>query len=290
MTITFDGQLEFNGIVLGDNVNTFMEELTGWDDLPPIDSGNTPIPMYHGSYAGSKFARERIVTWVGTLNPEDLDSWSTVLKQIRKATTISSEEKLLTIRTIDETLTSYASVTARSLPGNRRYGAARIGNLAIQFTCSDPRKYSESDYICSISFPDLGSSGLVYPLTYPLDYGTASSGGTGSYSNDGDAPLPVIYVVHGPTENPRITNNTTGMHMSFSITLTAGETLSINTANSTVLLNDSVDRLYTRTLTSSPIMKMEIIPGVNLFSVTASSWDTSLGSLVTISGKSSAFF
>lgn len=290
MTITMDGQLEFNGIVLGDDVDTFTDEFNGWDDLPPVVSSNAPIAMYHGSYAGRKYAAERVVTWSGVLQPLDTSTFATKLAAIRAATTIaeSAEEQQLIIRTVDETLMAYGHVTARAIPGTRKYGASKLANISLQFTCSDPRKYSEEIRTLTIAFPDTTSTGLTYPLTYPLSYGTVTSTGAGTFNNAGDAPLPTIYTVYGPCSNPVITNSTTGNFVSFTIELAAGEYMVINTKLGTVILNGTSDRLTTRSPYSSPLLDMELKQGANLVRVSGSAW--SIGANMTISAQEAAYF
>jgi hypothetical protein len=285
MSLT-DGQLVINGMVFGDGTDTFLEELTGWDDLPPIDSGNTPRPMYHGSFSGPKYARERIITWTGSANCSD-SNFSMLIRQIRSATTLSETEVPVSIRTIDEELTCNGAIIARSIPNNRRFGAARLANVSFQIACSDPRKYTVGTTSLQIGFPAAGGSGLTYPLDYPLDYGTPSATGSGQYDNVGDAPLPVIISFVGPCTNPQIYNDTTGMFLKFNITLTTIDSLVIDTLAGTVLLNGT-DRLYTREIASSPIISMELARGVNDIRTGAGSWSDTAS--VTVSGKTGAFF
>ncbi|HSN23129.1 MAG TPA: hypothetical protein VLS45_03025 [Methylomicrobium sp.] len=280
-----DGQLTINGFVFGDNINTFLEELTGWDDLPPVDSGNTPRPMYTGSFAGSKFARERIITWSGRANPPVASDFADLIMRIRAATAISDEVEIV-IRTIDEELKCRGSVIARSIPNNRLFGASRLANVSFQISCSDPRRYSISSVLLSIGFPEAGGSGLIYPLDYPLDYGTPAATGSGQFNNEGDAALPVIITFNGPCENPQIYNDTTGMFLKFTIILSSSDQLVINTLNGTVELNGT-DRLYTRSISSSPIASMELAPGVNDIRTGAESWSETASA--TIYGPSGAF-
>jgi len=283
-----NGQLSFNGYVLGDDIRTFMLELTGWDDLPPVTSGNTQRSMYHGSYAGSKYARERIITWTGVLNLPDTYSWAEEIAALRKATGLTDTEYPITVRTIDEELVCYGSVTARAIPNNRLFGAAGIASVSIQFTASDPRKYSTTSTMLSIGMPEVSSSGLVYPLEYPLDYGTASSTGAGSFNNVGDAPLPCIWTITGPLDNPVVYNDTTGRFIELAITLAAGESVTIDTSDGSVILNGTTDRLYTKTVASSPISLMELVPGNNALRASAASWSSGAGASVT--AKDGAYF
>lgn len=285
-----DGEVFFNSYTLGDNQRTFLDEITGWDDLPPISSGNTPRPMYHGSSSGYKFAQERTITWTGYFNPPDLSLWSDELKDLRSATTLptGTSEMEIVVRTLGEELRCYGVVTARSIPGNRRYGAARLANVSVQFTCSDPRRYEVSDTILTVPFPTTSVAGLVYPLTYPLDYGATPTGSTGLFDNVGDAPSPAVFRITGPVVNPIIQNDTTGYFIKLNITLVAGEYVDIRTSDSSVILNGTTDRLYTRDVGSSPIVLMEIASGVNQIRALATTWSAGAG--ITVTAPSGAYF
>src|SRR5690349_23973602 len=95
--ITADGQLEYNGYVLGDDVTTFMVSLTGWEDLPPIDSSNTLKPASYGAWAGKKLPGQRILTWSGRFAPEESSDWTTLLNSLKRAFTIPVDDEELTI-------------------------------------------------------------------------------------------------------------------------------------------------------------------------------------------------
>lgn len=284
------GQLKFNGLTLGDNVDTFMEEVNGWDDLPPIQSTNAPMAMGHGSRFGKKYARERVITWSGVFQPEDVATWDAKLKAIRAALSVNltEDDSEIRIRTHGEELVCYGSVSARAIPGNRSYGSVMLANLSVQFICADPRRYSPTMVNFDIGLPDGLSGGLTYPLTYPLEYGVAASGGYGTFLNEGDAPLPGVFTVTGPIESPSIHNDTTSRFVSFNIDLADGETLVIDVKNGTVILNGTTDRLYTKTITSSPLGLMELQPGNNLLRASAASW--SAGANISLSAPAGAYF
>jgi hypothetical protein len=284
MTLS-NGQVEYNGYILGDDVSTFMYELTGWDDLPPITSGNSSRTSYPGSYPGSKLAGERTISWVGRFNPYPVSGWSTELKALRAAMTPVDEEISITIRTLDETLVAFGSVTNRAIPGNRNYGAAKAADVAIQFTCSDPRRYTETTNVTLIPFPSMSSAGLVYPLEYPLDYGPLEDTGSAAVANIGDTDVPVVYSIYGPVTDPVI--RVGASFVRFDITLAAGEVLEVDTKAGTVVLNGVANRLYSRSSLSSPIKDLELPSGSNEVSVTAAAYTEA--SYVKVTARSGAY-
>lgn len=276
--ITSDGQLEFNEYILGDDIDTFMESITGWEDLPSVDSSNTLRPSSHGAWVGKKLLGQRIVTWTGRLSTESRSDFEAAVKRLRDSFTIPSgtEERSLVIRTRNETLMAFGTVSARIIPVDYKYsyyGAA----VSIQFECSDPRRYSLGEHTYFIAMPDESEDGLDYPLDYPLDYGAAVLASQLTIINSGSAPTPMVLNFIGPVTNPVLINQTTNQRLGFDIVLTADDVLTVDTRSGTVLLNGTADRIYTRTLTSSPILSFDLEPGENQMQAIASDWELGAG-------------
>lgn len=275
--ITGDGQLEYNDYLLGDDEITFMTSLTGWEDLPPIDSSNTPRPASHGAWVGKKLVGQRILTWTGVFAaPPEL--WEDEIKRLRTAFTppTGTEELTIVVRTRNETKMVFGTVSARQIPVDYSYSyyGAR---LSLQFECSDPRRYSLGEESKFLELPPDTEDGLDYPLVYPLDYGIEVLSNSAIVTNDGDAPTPLTLVFNGPVTNPRLVNQTTGEQLGFEIVLTEDDTLTVNTRLGTVLLNGVADRLYTRTASSSPLLGFDLEAGDNEIQIIADEWETGAG-------------
>lgn len=275
--ITGDGQLEFNDYVLGDDVVTFLEEINGWEDLPPVDSSNTLRPSSHGAWVGKKLLGQRIITWKGRFAASRSD-WEAEIKRLRRAfsPTLGTEELTIVVRSRNETYMAFGTVTARAIPMNYQYSYYGA-QVTIQFECSDPRRYSLGENTVFIAMPNQISAGLDYPLVYPLEYGAEVTPSQLIVFNDGDAPTPLTLNFIGPATNPSLINQTTGERLAFDIVLAAEDTLTVNTRLGTVLLNGTADRLYTRTLTSSPILSFDLEPGENDMKAIADEWETGSG-------------
>ncbi len=276
--ITGDGQLEFRDYLLGDDVFTFMESITGWEDLPSVDSSNTLRPASHGAWVGKKLVGQRIITWSGRFSTEDRTAWADEIERVKEAFTVplGTEESTIVVRTRDTTKLAFGTVSARQIPMDYQYSyyGAR---LTIQFECSDPRLYSLGENSVFISTPSIVVDGLEYPLVYPLDYGEEPTPNSLFVLNDGTAPSPVTLNFSGPMTNPMLINQTTGERLGFDIVLTVDDILSVNTRLGTVLLNGVADRLYTRTLTSSPILGFDLLPGENEMQLIADDWEEGSG-------------
>lgn len=273
--ITGNGQLEFKGYLLGDDERTFMDQITGWDDLPGVESGNTSRANSHGSWVGKKLANQRIITWEGRFSPTLPELWEEQLRELRTAFSLplDTEEESITIRSIGETKVCFGAVIARSIPMDRAYGYYGA-KVSIQFECSDPRRYSLNENEWSLSLPPVVDTGLAYPLSYPLNYGSEVTSATGDLLNDGDVVTPVTLNFYGPMYMPTLFNLASGTKLQFDINLASDEFLEVNTRTGTVLLNGVADRLYTRTANSAPILSFGLMPGFNEMQITAQSWNS----------------
>lgn len=276
--ITGDGQLEYNDYVLGDDVITFMEKIDGWESLPGVDSSNTVRPSSHGAWVGKKLVNQRIITWTGRISTAEREDYENAVKLIRDSFIPASgtEELTIVVRTRNEMRMAFGSVIQREIPMDYSYSYYGA-KLTVQFECSDPRLYSLGETTVFISAPALVSDGLEYPLVYPLDYGVEPAPSSLIINNLGNAPTPVIMHFSGPVTNPTLINQTTGERLGFEITLTSDEVLTVNTRLGTVLLDETADRLYTRTLTSSPILGFDLLPGENEMQMIAEDWEEGAG-------------
>lgn len=277
--ITDDGQLEFNEqYVLGDNVNTFMQSIDGWEDLPSVDSSNTLRPASHGAWVGKKLVGQRIITWTGRFSTENREDWETAIENLKSAfnVPVGVEESTIVVRTRNTVGMCFGTVSARMIPLDYQYSYYGA-TVKIQFECSDPRKYSLGEHSVFISMPSESTDGLDYPLVYPLDYGAEVLASQLIVNNTGSAPTPVILNFTGPVTNPVLINQTTQERLGFDIVLTMDDVLTVDTRLGTVLLNGTADRLYTRTLTSTPILSFDLQAGENDMQAIADDWDPGAG-------------
>lgn len=267
-----DGQVQYNDYLLGDNENTFLVTLNGWEDIPGVDSANALRPSAHGGWSGHKYSGQRIVTWEGRFAPLP-ELWVEELKSLRTALSLptGTSETGLYVRLRGETLMCFGALTARALPADYDYSSYGA-KMTLQFECSDPRRYSVTENQSIVGLVVPADQGLQYPLVYPLDYGDVLTPATTVLENDGNIDTPVRVVIRGPIENPSILNQTTGKRLDFDISLTEVDALTIDTRKGSVLLNDTADRIYTRSLSSSPILSFNLAAGDNSMRVLADTW------------------
>ncbi|WP_068922205.1 phage distal tail protein [Planobispora rosea] len=260
--IAREAQIEFNGLLLGMDTPFEGIKLQGWGDLN-VSLGNAPRNSRHGSWPGRARAPERVVTFDFQVNTDWAD-FAAQIDALERATAIptGSTEYPLVVRTPAATRMVRAKCTARVLPEDYLYMAGGPVGV-LQWVASDPRRYEVTERSATITSPTSGSGGLTYPLTYPLDYGTAGSPANATCTNFGTAETNPTLVLTGPITTPRIINSTLGRTLEFNLDLLAGQTLTIDTDAGTVMLNGTTDRLYTRTNLSVPVEMFEFGPGDN---------------------------
>jgi hypothetical protein len=271
--LTGASQIEWaEALLLGDGTELYVTNLTGWDEMPPVDSGNVARSARHGSWPGRAYAQERIVTVEFDLLPASYDT-SALRAAVRAATTISEDatEQALVVRDDDgAALLAWGQVHRRALPMGQGY-RRRVEGCAIQWTCADPRRYSLTEQTVTADAPSAGT-GLVFPLTFPLDFGIAATTGTATAANAGQAPAHPLITITGPAVTPRVVNMATGAVLEFDLALVAGESLVIDTNAGTVLLGGTGNRLYALTAASVPVEAFVLAPGDNPLALRAASF------------------
>ncbi|MFC6884682.1 phage distal tail protein [Actinomadura yumaensis] len=261
--ITGPGQIEWNGLLLGDGTEYLVQSLTGWRELPGVDVGTENRPMVHGAWAGRVLAQERIVTAELTIVPLDGEV-GRVVAELEAATSPSEDaaEAELTVEDYPgERRSVWGQITRRAIPLASGY-RQRITGVAIQWNCADPRLYAPVDREVSTGLPSSGG-GLDYPLSYPLSYGAPGASGAVPAENAGNVPTSPRLTVTGSCVRPQVVNQTTGKTLDFDLVLGPGERLEIDCRNGTALLNGTGDRLYAITGESVPVEDFDLVPGPN---------------------------
>jgi Siphovirus-type tail component, C-terminal domain len=109
---------------------------------------------------------------------------------------------------------------------------------SIILVAPDPRRYSNAATSLSAGLPQVGSGGLVFPLVFPLTFGSGTSGGQLLLTNNGTMATWPSWDILGPVTGPVITNLDTGQRLAFdpAFTVAAGQHLLINPDAKTVFL------------------------------------------------------
>ncbi|MFF4417477.1 hypothetical protein ACFYY8_33550 [Streptosporangium sp. NPDC001559] len=282
--ITAPWQLEWGGFLIGTGTPYSIQRISGWEDLPGLDMGAAAKPTRPGSWPGAPRPQSRIVT-VELEFRATVDRMDEVVAALRAATSRSTtaDEAPLAIRLRGETTVALGKVSNRLVLVDHAYSQALAPSATLQWLCSDPRRYELTERSLTITPGTSGSGGLVYPLSYPLTYGTAGSANNGTAANVGNEPTSPVLTFTGPITTPRLVNTTLGYGLEFAVDVLAGQTLVVDADAGTVLLNGS-DRLYTRSNLSVPVEYFELYPGDNNLTLLAASFGT--GASLTVTWKS----
>lgn len=268
------GQLQFGPMLLGADTSAGWRSLAGWRDLPEASLGDSPRPQAHGDYPGSVFGGPVVVTFTFMLRGGRTNQFIHTdgqkladLETIERWTqlTPAGQESWLAVNDGEGTWMRRARVIGRNIPQEVHFSHAPL-ECSIQFLCADPRRYWSGQELGMATLAS-GSGGLVYPLVYPLTYGTQSTGSMTAY-NTGTADAPFTATFNGPLTNPRIVSSD-GWELAFNITLAGGEQLVVNTAAGTALLNGTADRMIAIANDSDPVDACALSPGDSTLTLTA---------------------
>ncbi|MEU4843870.1 phage distal tail protein [Streptomyces gilvosporeus] len=256
-----DGQIQYGNLLLGEETPFVGERLTGWDDLPDADVANVPMPGQHGVWLGQMLAGSRILQWDFSILPDDPDQFPGILNRLRAATALGQEERELVVQLAGARRLMRGRVIRRALPADRQYTKGEPSGSLV-WECTDPRRYSVTERWAHVGLPE-AEPGLDWGrgLEWPLDWGHAGSTGTLNPVNSGDAPAHPIVEFRGPVVRPCLVQTHGGLVLEYDIALAERDTLTVDCAAGTVVLNGAASRLYTVTRASVPEQAFTVEPG-----------------------------
>lgn len=262
--LTGAAQIEWREtLLLGDGTDLFVTNLTGWDEIPSLDATSVLRSQQHGAYVGRHLAQERVITVEFDMLPSTYNTQE-LREKVLAAVNFSvdgTEYPIVVQPYAGRPLMAYGRVLRRSLPLATDF-QRRTPGCAIQWSCSDPRRYSINPLQVTVAAATAGS-GYTFPLNYPIDYGTPTTPGVAYIINDGTAATPPVITFTGPVVRPRVVNQTSGDVLEFDITLVIGEQLVVDVGAGTVKLGVS-SRIATLTSISVPPTAFELAPGPNI--------------------------
>ncbi|MEV6395595.1 hypothetical protein AB0M39_12585 [Streptomyces sp. NPDC051907] len=266
--VTRPGHVQFGDeLLLGPDTPYRWRSLSGWEDLPALDSGSVNRADGHGSYPGRLLAQARTIGLDDVIVRAPHGTIGAVVRALNAATALGDAEQPLVIW-LDERgpMLSFARVLRRAVPVGNGYRLGTITGAAIQWEASDPRRYSviEQQATTSLPAPEPGLEWQATPgperLAYPIDFGAPGSTGTLLALNDGDAPSHPLVTIRGPVSRPSVTNLRTGEAIEYDIDLAADDELLVDTGDGAVTLNRTASRLYTATARSVPEQLFALAP------------------------------
>ncbi|QTZ93655.1 phage tail family protein [Streptomyces auratus AGR0001] len=260
--------MQWGGLLLGETTSYVGVQLTGWDDLPDIENGTVAMPTQHGAWPGPLLAGARSLTWDFRILPARRQDFPLLLDQLRRVTGIRQEEQPLVIQLAGARRLMWARITKRALPADQKYTRGEpTGSLVWE--ASDPRRYEVTQQAAKTRLAR-AEPGLEWPLAWPLDWDSAKDGdGWLEAENTGEAASHPVVVFHGPLKLPALLDEEGGRALEYAVALGPDDTLTVDCAAGTALLNGSISRLDTATARSAPERTFTLEPGVTRFRFSA---------------------
>lgn len=237
-------QLSYNGLTIGAGTDVQLVGIDGLRALPGIRSSDVARPRADGSFGGLNFMGERIVTLQLLVMVTVANPWETVLEQLSAAFLhISDPGKLLPLQFQlpgQPALQIIGRPTRYHVPVDVPYAFHKAA-VAIEMSCPDPLIYAAASSSVSAGLPN-PTSGAVWPVTWPMTYGS-SSGGALTVVNSGNWATPLKFTIQGPCVNPWVSLGSA--KLTFNLTLASTDTLTVDTGAHTITLNGTANRYNT---------------------------------------------
>lgn len=244
-----DYQISIPNLTIGPGTDYILVEWTGYG-VPGMRTSDDPVPQDDGSWTGPDYLTSR-------------DLGLTII--IRGSTpdeAVQNAEALLTAWNLDTSIDGYGSrmqmnlkmpgIDERIIRGRPRRADLRTARIVgtniaaeLEFFCPDPLWYSVTEHTQAFSLSE-PETGRGYDRGYDYGYGGATTSGIELLNNAGSRGVWPTATIAGPVVNPYIQNLDTGQTLTFTITLAADETLVVDFAEKTVLLDGTSSRYFTK--------------------------------------------
>lgn len=239
-------QLSYNGLVFGAGRDVQLVSVTGLREAPATRGGDIPKPRRHGSYGGLTLFGERIVTLTLGVSVTVASFEQVVSGMAAAFANISDPAGLLPLQfNLSPAWTSARQVIGRvtkaGYPVDLDYQYQRLKAIPVELTCPDPLITDTATQSVSAGLPS-PTAGLAFPVGFPVGFG-ASVGGSFQVVNNGNEALPPVWTFTGPVTWPTLTMG--AYTLTFQLTLAAGDTLVVDCAANTAVLNGSASRAGT---------------------------------------------
>jgi hypothetical protein len=227
-------------------------------------------------------AQKRVITIELEILGLESDGYNTTIpkRNLRKVAGLSDteDELLIGLDYGDSAEMVMARITDLSIPTKKGYG--KRAQAIIEFTATDPRKYSTGIYQATT-----GVSVQSRAMAYPIEYGvfpetlTPSQRGEAITENLGNAPSPAKYKIIGPCEAPVITLTYPSgkqKRTQINVPVAAGEILEADTATGMVTIGGANRSGQT---SGAIISQLEIPPGQSTVTISGPGSDDNQTSL-----------
>ncbi|MFD5873709.1 phage distal tail protein [Streptomyces sp. NPDC060322] len=160
--VTRPGQVQYGDLLLGAGTPYRWRGITGWEELPALDSGTVPRSDAHGAFPGGLLATARTIGLDGLVIRAPRASVGAVVAALNRGT-VPVEDELPLVAWLDERgpLLAFARATRRAVPATLGYRLGTITGGALEFVATDPRRYGLVEQVAPATLP-APESGLVW--------------------------------------------------------------------------------------------------------------------------------
>lgn len=229
------GGITINGSTDANGCDWILTKESGWFGSPAIKTARTDKPAARGLFRGNEFRGGRVMTLEGTLSAPTVTALRNAQRAVCGICPDPHAQYPLTV--IEESgYSSYANVALDGEILTTPISALSV-DFSIQLVAPDPRKFSSNPTTLSTLLASGGSGGVMYPVTYPVNYGVPGAPGALQLTNHGTADADPLCVLTGPLTSPELIRADTGDTVTYNDTLSATDTVVIDFNTGNVTLN-----------------------------------------------------
>ena len=235
-----DFQWSFRGATWGDGTAIDLDTIAGLD-LPDLRTNDVARSGAHGTFVGADWANGRTITMELEAFGLTAAALEATIAPLLAAFVPTGSEALLAFKLpgqVDRFVNARCRRRGWLIDNEYAMGNA---NISVEFYASDPRIYAATLTSLSATLPTV-SGGLTFPAAAPFVFGSAGSGGAIAANNSGTFETPWTATFSGPLVAPALTHTGQGKTLALTGTLAAGETLVLDSAAKTVMLNGTASR------------------------------------------------
>lgn len=238
-----DFQVDFDGLIMGPGTPYGITLMGGFLDMAGVRANYTPRARAHGGYTEPHYADGATYDLEMDVTATASTSFADAVAALQSGTYPQQTTRLLRFKMPGQDVRLMnVQCVRRSIPVEQAFTFGMANKAALQFYAPDPLKYGEQLY--DTTGLATSSGGLTYPLTYPLNYGSAGNLGRITATNPGSADASLILTVSGPIDAQgfSVTTIEDGVTLTYNAALGANDTVVIDTRVGSVILNGTADR------------------------------------------------
>lgn len=215
-----------------------FESLGAWYSLSADKSERRERPTAHGAFRARRSLRsaltfEVVAHFVGG-SPAEL------VEALEYIGALGADGPIV-MRVTDHVRTTEREVSVIDIDVPS-YQSRRINTVTISLWAADPRRYSVGDQWVSGSMPEEATSGLTWPIRWPLIWGTGgASDGRLTLTNHGTKASAPVYRVYGGFDSVELVEISSQQRIGFDLIVPAGSYVEIDFRTRRATLNGQSD-------------------------------------------------